>query len=331
MKLISRIGPEKVISLTITNKYWPKDETKVFFSVFNGLRFNRLRSLIVKEMRGKELEYLLQSVNADSLVALSIPSWNYPNDQTWIIVSYALARWNLEKLSMSNVDYITEHMPWSDQGRLEHLVIADCAYSKYLLILLTLPNLRTLVMRNCTVDEKIVPSMSSTSTFHLSLKSLTMTGCSLTLEHLESLLSPISSLRYLKLISHRKEFDSIFHGSYWERLICAKLPQLDRFEYFFSYNSSRNDNFISLDSIIDQFRTPFWLHEKRWFVHCAYYLKTEVISLYTIPIVINGNQNPSRCEISSIDNTYRLTQRPLNNMVDNTSDEVCNRIHLWKN
>jgi len=167
MKLISRIGPEKVISLTITNKSWLKDETKVFFSLFNGLRFTRLRSLIVKEMRGKELEYLLQSVNADSLVALSIPSWNYPNDQTWIIVSYALARWNLEKLCMSNVDYITEHMPWSDQGRLEHLVIANCAYSKYLLILRTLPNLLTLVMRNCTLDEKIVPSMSSTSTFHL--------------------------------------------------------------------------------------------------------------------------------------------------------------------
>jgi hypothetical protein len=285
----------------------------------------------MNQTRGIDLKNLLHNLNADFLISLSI-EWSGTNyDQAWAVVSYALTRWKLRKLCMSNVNYMMEHISWPDYGMLKHLVIADCVYSEYLLMLHQFPNLETIVMRNCIVDEKIMPLQSSASTFHVTLKSLTMTGCSLISDDLELLLAPIPALHHLKLISDRKQFDTIFDGSYWEEFICTKLSNLSRFEFFFSYKYSRNNNFIDLESLIVPFRAPFWLDKKRWFVTCAYGPELHVIWLYTTPIITISNQSPIRCVISSIDNTCRLIQRPLNEMVDNILDEVCKKIDQRKN
>jgi hypothetical protein len=306
MKSVSRIiRPEQVISLTVSDDRF-RSGIGLFFSLFNGLEFTRLRSLIIKRMRDKDLEHLLQSLNTDSLISFSIESGEWKYDPTWIVVSYALARRNIRKLCMINL-------------------------GKDLLILQQLPKSRTLVMQNCTINEKIVPLTSPASTYHALLQSLTITNCSLSSENLELLLARIPAVRHLKLISYRKQFDSMFKASYWQQLICTKLPNLDRFEFFFSCDYRDNNNFIDLASPIDPFRAPFWLNEKHWFVAWAYVLKSHQIWLYTTSIDIIDSQRPVRCEVSSIENTWRLTQRPLNGIVDNTSDEVCNQIDQRKN
>jgi hypothetical protein len=330
MKSVSQtLLPEKVISLTVDDFdvgrfTWCDIGTKSFFSLFNGLEFTRLRSLILKHMRDKDLQRLLQSLSCDSLISLSIHSYETKYDQTWIVVLQAIKRWNLQKLCMSYVDYMEKHIPWPDQSSLEHLIIGNCAYSKYLLILHQLPKLRTFVIQNCIMDEKIMPLTSFTSRIHISLKSLTIIRYSLTPEHLELLLSPISSLCHLKLISNMDLFESVFHRSYWEQLNCTKISKIDRFEFFFSYNNNHiHSNFIDFNSLIDPFRTPFWLNEKRWFVAWAYVPRWNETWLYTVPNVIIDQQSPLRFEISSIDNTPRLTARPLNEMIGNTLDQVC--------
>ena len=76
------------------------------------------------------------------------------------------------------------------------------------------------------------------------------------------------------------------------------------------------------------FRTPFWLDDKRWFVTCAYVPKACAIWLHTTPIRGSGIERLVRCEVSWIDRQCRLTQRSIDEMVDNTNDEVCSRMYL---
>jgi hypothetical protein len=82
------IRPERTISLTLANDYWGNDGTNLFFSLFNSLEFTRLRSLIIKQIRDKNLEHLLKSLILGTLISLSVESSENKYDQTWIVVSY---------------------------------------------------------------------------------------------------------------------------------------------------------------------------------------------------------------------------------------------------
>ncbi|CAF1193495.1 unnamed protein product [Adineta steineri] len=225
-----------------------------------------------------------------------------------------------------------EYISWPDQCKLQHLVIDSCIYGEYLDILQKLPYLRTLVMRNCTIDDThstlLLLSKFKTPS---SLISLTISDCSFSLKNLTLLLSPIPTLLHLKLISHRSILDSFFHGSRLEELIRAKAPALVRFEFFLSYNYQENDQFISLESLMDPFRTPFWLNDKRWFVTCAYVPKGSTIWLHTTPIRDCGIEKLVRCEVSWIDNQCRLTQRSIDEIIDNTDDVTLTTLSLCHN
>ncbi|CAF4189268.1 unnamed protein product, partial [Adineta steineri] len=225
-----------------------------------------------------------------------------------------------------------EYISWPDQCKLQHLVIDSCIYGEYLDILQKLPYLRTLVMRNCTIDDThstlLLLSKFKTPS---SLISLTISDCSFSLKNLTLLLSPIPTLLHLKLISHRSILDSFFHGSRLEELIRAKAPALVRFEFFLSYNYQENDQFISLESLMDPFRTPFWLNDKRWFVTCAYVPKGSTIWLHTTPIRDCGIEKLVRCEVSWIDNQCRLTQRSIDEIIDNTDDVTLTSLNIDKN
>jgi hypothetical protein len=41
---------------------------------------------------------------------------------------------------------------------------------------------------------------------------------------------------------------------------------------------------IDIDSMIDKFKTPFWLNRKRWFISCNYIPKATRINLYSLPV-----------------------------------------------
>jgi hypothetical protein len=222
-----------------------------------------------------------------------------------------------------------ETIPWPNQCKLQYLVIDDCIYSEYLTILRELSCLRRLVIRNCTITDKdsrlLLPSKFKV---HSLLMSLTISDYLLSLENLTFLLSPVPTLLHLKVISHRTTLDSFFDGSHLEELIQAKAPTLVRFEFFLTYKYRENDDFISLESLMIRFRTRFWLDDKRWFVTCAYVPKACAIWLHTTPIRDSGIKQLMRCEVSWIDKQCRLTERSLNEMVDNTDDVVCSHVYL---
>ncbi|CAF1295401.1 unnamed protein product, partial [Adineta steineri] len=292
-------------------------------------QFTRLHSLSLHQIQDDDLEHVLEHMNTDYLSSLFIESSHSENCSAWALISSLLKRCSLRKLSMYNINYTMEHILWPDQCKLQHLVIDSCIYGEYLDILQKLPYLRTLVMRNCTINDThstlLLLSKFKTPS---SLISLTISDCSFSLKNLTLLLSPIPTLVHLKLISHRSILDSFFHGSRLEELIRAKAPALVRFEFFLSYNYQENDRFISLESLMDPFRTPFWLNDKRWFVTCAYVPKGSTIWLHTTPIRDSGIEKLVRCEVSWIDNQCRLTQRSIDEIIDNTDDVVCSHIYI---
>ncbi|CAF1615259.1 unnamed protein product [Rotaria magnacalcarata] len=329
MRSVSRfIQPDSVISITIDNSCEENDNIRLFYSLFDIARFTRLQSLTIHGIEDTNLEYFLENLNTSSLTSLSIKSSDQEHSRTWDLISSASLRWNLRKLCISNMNFMVKHISWPNQYKLEHLEFSDCIYSEYLLILRHLPNLRTLVIQDCIIGDNQTCLTLSASIVLASLKSLTITNCSLAPQHFELLISSIPSLHHLKLISHRERFDSMFNASYWEQLICTKLLKLEKFEFLFAFTDLRNNSFVSLESFIASFRAPFWLNDKHWFVTCAYVPRGRAIWLHTTPIDSTRYQGCVRCEVSWRDSICRLTQRPLNTMVDNIVDEVRKKIDL---
>ena len=227
---------------------------------------------------------------------------------------------------MSNVETVMENISWPNQWKLKDLAIDDCTYNAYLVILQQLPYLRIFSMRNCIISDADKGVLSSSNnTFTAALESLTMTHCPLLTNHLEFLLSLTPSLRHLKLASHREVLDFVFDSTYWERLISTKLPKLDKFEFIFFHTYNESDDSINLEDLIASFRSSFWFHDKQCFVAGAYVLKENEIWLHTTPVHFTGIKDLVRVEIW-MDNDYRLTQRPLNKMLDLSSDTVCMKI-----
>ena len=223
------------------------------------------------------------------------------------------------------------NISWPIHRQLESLTIGTCTLRQYKTILHNLPHLRTFVLRDCMEndnDNRIRSACASPISSHL--KSLALTGCSMPIASLESILLLTPTIHHLKVIFSSNKFDFAPDGSRWEQLIKTKLRHLDKFEFFFSYIfPARQDSpFVSLDSLIAPYRTPFWTEEKRWFVTCDYVYGSSTIRIYTTPIKIIAVKDSFRCEISSKESVCRLTRRPIHTMADDISEEVCRKTLL---
>jgi hypothetical protein len=74
------------------------------------------------------------------------------------------------------------------------------------------------------------------------------------------------------------------NGSGWAHLIKTKLSDLKTFQFYFSYNLKQPDATKDLDLLIDKFRNPFWLYEKKWIITCDYVLLSKTVNFYTTPL-----------------------------------------------
>lgn len=314
------IRPENVMGLSLTTK--PNTNiVKTFCSLFHDHQFTRLSSLSLHGIRDKDLEQILNSLHTNCLTSISIESSERDHDNVWKLISSLLLQANIQNLYTSNMDYKMEHLSWPVQNRLRKQVFNKCTYTEHLVILDQLPSLRNLIMKDCIMkDTDDNPPTSPSMTLHTSLNSLTINDGSSSL-NLELLIAPIFELRHLKLISKYRKFDSMFDGYHWEQIIRTKPPHLKKLEFFLSCWNEREDNTYKIEPILATFKTPFWLIEKRWFICCSIMLSGSSIYLYTMPINIRYGEIV-RCEVSSIDDTCRLTSRSFNTMVDHTSTEV---------
>ncbi|CAF1271556.1 unnamed protein product [Rotaria sp. Silwood1] len=161
-------------------------------------------------------------------------------------------------------------------------------------------------MDACKLDYTGFDTFSLPIKHSSSLTSLTINKCFLDVELLESLLLRTPALVHLKLISRNRAFDSIFDGYNWEQFICAKLPKLDEFQFFFSFIEETMDYFGILNSIITSFQTLFWLYDQQWFTTSAYDFQSSTFELQTTTIRTVGPTNSIKFAVSALDGTYHF-------------------------
>jgi hypothetical protein len=288
-RICRTILPENIISLTLSDNDMTPGQIGLFMSLFNIDQFVHLRSLTLIEIEKSELNRLVEHVNIHSLSALSInirKNNSKSNDTSMISLLSNIVMGNLRKLDLSMWNHEINNIVWPKNHTLQYLTLGHYVTLKQVCnILGHLSHLRTLVLRNCIINDtdETVTTLSDIQT-NTHLTSLRCQNSRLQMNELEFLLSLIPSLVHLRLTGSVNSSDAILDGSRWEEFIQTKLPSLKNFEFFFRAKIDINHNSSDLEPWIVPFRTKFWLKHKSWFVTCNYIIKTATLRLYTIPI-----------------------------------------------
>ncbi|CAF3610750.1 unnamed protein product [Rotaria socialis] len=282
-------------------------------SIFSTRQFTRLRSLTLLEINKIELlDLLLQHVDLLSLVSFSVQLRNVYGTETLPLLSTVIAQPNMRKLRLIGFNYMKPALSWPTHCALQQLKIGCCTFQEYNFILEHCPLLKTFEMQNCTmyhINNRM--NVTSSAGAHFSqLTSLTMNNCYLSFGELYVLLSLTPSLIHFKLINVGWNSNSLFDGFRWEEFIQKSLPLLNKFDFCFRRTSSNCSEFHSLHSIINQYRTPFWLEHKYWYVTCDYTISasSSQVILYTKPVNIDSGQILIRCQALSTDDICYFTK-----------------------
>ncbi|CAF4505089.1 unnamed protein product [Rotaria socialis] len=304
-------------------------------SIFSTRQFTRLRSLTLLEINKIELlDLLLQHVDLLSLVSFSVQLRNVYGTETLPLLSTVIAQPNMRKLRLIGFNYMKPALSWPTHCALQQLKIGCCTFQEYNFILEHCPLLKTFEMQNCTmyhINNRM--NVTSSAGAHFSqLTSLTMNNCYLSFGELYVLLSLTPSLIHFKLINVGWNSNSLFDGFRWEEFIQKSLPLLNKFDFCFRRTSSNCSEFHSLHSIINQYRTPFWLEHKYWYVTCDYTISasSSQVILYTKPVNIDSGQILIRCQALSTDDICYFTKYQSNEKDQVNEKEVFIELNLEK-
>ncbi|CAM4963032.1 unnamed protein product [Rotaria socialis] len=329
LKLVSRfVQPENVVSLKLSTADNRDQYIQLFLSYFNICRFTRLHSITFCNVRrAAEINRFLEHVTSITSFSLTIVGYEGERDRILESIFPLVINSKLRKLSLHNLNYTNSTLPWPIQSTLEQLTIQDCTYDQYCVILSNSFQLKSFTMRNCIMNTiHKTGSSSLTTASHLAkrqrtspttagyhqLISLAIGNCELPIKDLELLLSMTPSLVYLKLVSPREVFDSIFNGSYWKQYIQNTLPLLNKFEFLLTFDIMKYDGHMDIESLILPFHDSFWLSEKRWFVACDYIINRPRINLYTTPVCVRSEENKhATLQISSTDGIVHAIFYPI--------------------
>ena len=323
LKFLARcISLDSIVSITFQNihdqrYYWysaPRFKDALihlFQSCFDGHQFTRLRSLAVKQTYDTNMDFLLQHLNIHSLESFSIDLGETKVENTIVCINALLAQNYLRRLTFNRAELILNQILYPVHCKLNQLTINICTYQQYMIVLDNLPNLKIFTIGLLTVNQYETCCSLVHASSMSSLKSLIINDCPLPIEYIDLLLTRTSELIRLKLIScKRARLDSIFDGHHWEEFIRHRLPQLNRFEYDFSFADKTNDCIGMLNSLIASFQTPFWLNEKRWFTTCGYTFESEMFELHTTSLNTGKRNDLIKFEKLAENNIYRLVGEP---------------------
>lgn len=283
------IHPNNIISLILSDGDMTPGQIGLFMSVFKINQFIHLRSLKIIEIEKSELNQLIENININSLSALSIKirkNNSKPADASISTLLSNLIMANLRKLDLSIWNHDIDNFIWPKNHTLQSLTLGHYVTLKQVYnILGQLSHLRTLVLRNCIVNDTDGPIIALLNIpINSNLISLTFNNSRLQMNELTLLLSLTPSLVHLQLTGSVSSSDPILDGSQWEEFIQDKLPLLEKFEFFFRAKIDQNNSPINIESWIVPFKTIFWLQHKSWLVSCNYIIKTSTLRLYSIPI-----------------------------------------------
>ncbi|CAF1091963.1 unnamed protein product [Adineta ricciae] len=284
------------------------NRAKLFFASFPIYQFTRLRSIALLNISIDDLNEFLQCASVLLVTSLSIHLANPYFHRSLPLLTSLINQGNLRRLQIINMYYVLQPLLWSTHCKLTYLAIFKCTFEELFIILGRCSFLRTFVLQDCTMYNADVANFHSCP----QLTSLHITDAYLSWKSLRHLLSSTPSLVDLKVISCVRYFDAESESFSWEELIQTRLPSLTHFHFFFRYDIQMfSNNYMSLHSIIKQFRSPFWLEDKQWFVTCDFVLNalsSSEIILYTIPQPIYGAKIFIRCHARSTDSICYFTK-----------------------
>lgn len=283
------IDPKNVTSLILSDGDMTPGQIDLFISIFNINEFIHLRSLTLMNIEKSELNLLMENINTNYLSSLSINirknnSKTKDTSISTLLSSILIA--NLHKLDLRMWNHEINNFVWPKNHTLQYLTLGHYVTVKQICnILSQLSHLRTLVLRNCIINDidGTINTLSDIQT-NTYITSLIFINSRLQMNELIVLLLLTPSLVHLQLTGSVNSSDPILDGSQWENFIQSKLPLLKRFEFFFRAKIDSNSIPINIESWIVPFQTPFWLEHKSWFVTCNYIIKTSTFRLYSIPI-----------------------------------------------
>ncbi|CAF1247267.1 unnamed protein product [Rotaria sordida] len=286
-KVCRVIRPENVISMTLSDE----DETPgligLFISLVDIRQFTRLQSLALIQIDDTNLDRFVKNMVTTSLVSLSIDSTEFDH-RTLALFSSATEK--VDQIFMPTLEMnrsTKEHKCTSLKCFIKELSVTDCTFESYFDILRNLIHLEKFVLNNnCLINVvQTVPPSDLTS----DLKSLIIEQDNMTIDMCQSMVSMTSSLRYFKIkVTYAGR--SFYDGSKWELFIQTKLCNLKTFEFYFEIYLNENLSIDDLNSIMDSYRTPFWIQVKQWFVTCDYSKTMHLLTIYSTPSV----QSPFR-------------------------------------
>lgn len=273
------INPLNIISLTLSDDDKTPGQIGLFLSYFNLKQFDQLRSLILLQIDDSHLNIILKDISYLSLKSLTIQSrklvtWNH---ETLLCLSRALQQCNLNELTLSLRCFEIYDFLWPNQCQIEYLQILNrITFEQYCSILEQCLFLKKLVIKDVLWNDTDI----TTFNFYPQLKSLTLEDNRMDIYKLELFLSLTPSLTYLKVIGMAYLIDSYL----WEKILRVKLPNLDKFEFFFLSWNDVNYNIWDVETLIKPFQTAFWLETKRWLVNCDYIINPTEVMLYSLPV-----------------------------------------------
>ena len=261
------IRPENIVSLGFGDSTSHLGYLDLFLHTFNIDQFTRLRSLTLHKFRNGDLQALLYQITLHCHLTSFAMYSEIPKDagDTLLLLSSTIAQPTLRRLVLRAHLSDIDELAWPTHCNIEQLSIGTCTMKQLCLILQSSARLQTLIMDDCYAHD-INGSMVLSSSYQ-QLTSLTLNDVRMTMDKLELLLSLVPSLVHLDLASAGKPFEFIQRLSRWETFLQSNLTRLCQLEFcIFCYGA----DWSNFDSVIDAFRMPFWLQEKRWFVTCQF-------------------------------------------------------------
>ncbi|CAM4927705.1 unnamed protein product [Rotaria socialis] len=292
--ICSSIHPSNIILLTLSDDSHTPGQIELFLSLFCIRQFNQLRSLTLCAIKEDHLNNFLQHINTISLIALSFNVTKYSHrktKRTAALISSVLMQLSLRKLHLGIEYNRIRTVNWPVQCTVQYLrMVKSIEFNEFCSILHQLSHLRTLVLGN------VISIELSSLTPCRQIISLTFEDYSMEMYQLALILSLTPSLIHLKLIGNNNSFQ----GNQCEQLIQENLPLLNKFEFFLWQQNLTSRNRDIIEEIIEQFRTPFWLEYKRWFITCEYSVEnSSEIRLYSIPVCCSYfNYEPEAIKVS---------------------------------
>jgi hypothetical protein len=118
----------------------------------------------------------------------------------------------------------------------------------------------------------------------------------------------LASLGHLSQLTSLAVYDGAWespppNGQIWEKLIISSMPLLKKFDFCFKF--WRDFSATDASDIVKTFSTPFYLHEKSWFVQCdSHHQMFSTSLLYSLPYAFERFELVTRSFDSHITKYY---------------------------